>query len=88
MLLLPAGLHHLGLQLGQSLKGWQSIEEVNDLSWKNWSTGTWQEDCEVWLKRRMKSRHFFIRLNNQLKYSLFNQTNAKDIIEGKNVYYF
>ena len=88
LLVFPALLHHLGIPFGKALRGWQAVPQVEPISWGNWSDGTWQAGNEAWLKRKMQSRHFFVRLNNQLKYSLFNELNAKDVVKGKNGYYF
>lgn len=88
VLLAPMLLHWFGLQFGASLRGWQAPPKKITLTGENWMDGTWQENQEGQIKSRFKSRHFLIRLNNQLKYSLFGHINAKDVIQGKKEYLF
>lgn len=70
------------------LKGYQAPPEKVDFSTANWWAGNWQEYIELYAKDQLQARHFLIRLNNQLKFSLFNQVNANGIERGKNDFYF
>ena len=70
------------------LKGWQPPPKEVDLQWSNIKQGKWQDQKEAAAKYFLQARHFLIRLNNQLKYSLFGKLNSKDVIQGKEGYLF
>ena len=88
LLLAPVVLQLFGTRIGKKLKGWQAPPKEVVLNSQNWLQGDWQKYQEGQAKSKFKGRPFFVRLNNQLKYSFFHQTNAKDVIEGKNGYFF
>lgn len=84
----PLLLQLTGMRLGRPLKGWQPPPTQDSLSWESWVEGRWQEDVEEQARRRLNARPFLVRLNNQLKYSLFGQLNSRNVILGKDGYFF
>ena len=70
------------------LKGYQPKAKEVDFSRESIKNGSYQNYVEAYAKDHLQSKHFFIRLNNQLKYSLFDHLNAYDVERGKNDYYF
>lgn len=72
----------------KKLKGYQAPPKKVDLSTKTWFDGSWQKYLEAYSKDQLQARHFLIRLNNQLKYSLFDELNANAVERGGNDFYF
>ncbi|MEL6656279.1 MAG: hypothetical protein AAFP77_04120 [Bacteroidota bacterium] len=70
------------------LKGYQVKARKVDFNRKHVLDGQWQNYAEAYTKDNLQTRHFLIRLNNQLKYSLFDHLNAKNVERGKNDFYF
>lgn len=70
------------------LKGYQPKAQAVELDRETIRDGTYQNYVEAYAKDNLQSKHFFIRLNNQLKYSLFDHLNANDVERGKNDFYF
>lgn len=70
------------------LKGYQPKAKTVELNGANIKNGSWQNYVELYTKDQLQTKHFFIRLNNQLKYSLFDHLNANDVERGKNDFYF
>ena len=44
----------------------------------------WQEDYNRYINDNFGFRSWFVRLNNQLKFSIFNTTKAPGVVIGKN----
>ncbi len=72
----------------EKLKGYHAPPDKVPLGIQTWFDGSWQQYTEAISKDKLQARHFLIRINNQLKYSLFEALNANDVIRGKNDYYF
>jgi hypothetical protein len=53
-----------------------------------WFNGDYQKTTESFLNDDFGFRNFLVRLNNQLRFSFFKQTNAKGVIIGKNNYLY
>jgi len=53
------------------------------LSRAHWFNGTYAQTKEKYLNDNLGFHNFFVRLNNQLYYSLFKKANAKDVVVGK-----
>ena len=64
------------------------IVERPALNWNNWIKGSYQQQADEYLKANYGCQPFFIRLNNQIQYSLFNKIKAKNVIEGKEGYLY
>lgn len=77
-----------GTRLGQPLKGWQAPPSQDSLQWASWVSGHWQQNQDEQARYRLQSRPFFARLNNQLKYSLFGMLNTRQVLSGKNGYFY
>ena len=54
----------------------------------SWLDGTYQIKQQAFLNESFGFRNVFIRINNQLKYNLYNQINAKNVIVGKDNYLY
>lgn len=54
----------------------------------HWLGGTYQTKQQTYLNENVGLRSFFVRLHNQLRYSLYQQTNAKGVVIGKEAYLY
>ncbi|MDP4268221.1 MAG: hypothetical protein Q8880_12400, partial [Bacteroidota bacterium] len=72
----------------KSLKGAVVLSENVKLSFKGWFSGDYQKKKEKYLNDNFGFRSDFVRINNQIKYSLFRQVNANGLIIGKNNYLY
>ena len=70
------------------LKGAISEPENSYFSFSDWFSGTYQEREETYLNETFGFRSFFIRMNNQLAFSLFNKAKANGVVVGKENYLF
>lgn len=55
---------------------------------KEWFSGIYQEHKEKYLNETFGFRSLFIRVNNQIAFTLFNKAKANGVIIGKNNYLF
>jgi hypothetical protein len=62
-------------------------EDVS-LSFEKWFSGEYQTKKETYLNATFGFRELFIRLNNQIAFSLFNKANVQDVVIGKNNYLY
>lgn len=58
--------------------------DFREFTWKSWLNGSFQEDYDKRLEQHIGLRNTFVRINNQLSYSIFNQANAEGVIIGRN----
>lgn len=72
----------------KSLKGYFTIKEEPDFLLKTWFTGDYQIKYEEYLEQNIGFRTFFVRLNNQISYSLFTKAKAEGVIIGKDNYLY
>ena len=70
------------------LKGAIVKVEKPEISAMNWFSESYQVKIEKYLNQNFGFRNFFVRLNNQLKYSFFTKAQAKGVIVGKENYLF
>lgn len=71
------------------LKGAITLTPDTSLSWEGWiSGGGYQQQKEKYLNEAFGLRNFFIRLNNQLAFNLFNKALANGVIIGKQNYLY
>ena len=61
-----------------------SKPDFGEFTWKTWLDGSFQEDYDKRLEQHIGLRNTFVRINNQLSYSIFNQANAEGVIVGRN----
>ncbi len=59
-----------------------------EFSLKSYLSGVYQKDKEKYINNHFRGRTLLIKLHNQIDYSLFNKLNARDIIEGKDGYFY
>ncbi len=70
------------------LKGAITEPVKNYFSVNEWFSGNYQEQKEKYLNETFGFRSFFIRVNNQISFSLFNKARANGVIVGKKNYLF
>ena len=71
-----------------SLKG--DVKSPNNVEFNldNWIEGTYQQKKEEHLNEVFGFRSVFVRLNNQIVYSLFSKAKANGVIVGKENYLY
>lgn len=70
------------------LKGAIVQPEKKYINAKDWFSGDYQLQEEKYLNETFGFRNLFIRINNQIAFSLFNKAKANGVIIGKNNYLF
>lgn len=87
-----SGLHLLQSKYhfvkGGELKGDIRQPENPHFSFKNWFSGEFQKTEEEFLNTSFGFRYLYVRVNNQIAYSLFNVVKANGVIIGKDNYLF
>ena len=64
----------------------KSVERPN-INFSSWFSEDFQSQAEKYLNQIFGFRNWFVRLNNQVNYSLFNIAQAKGVIVGKRIIY-
>ena len=72
----------------EPLKGAITIPEKNYINIKEWFSGDYQLKKEKYLNESFGFRNLFIRINNQIAFSLFNVAKANGVIIGKKNYLY
>jgi SGNH hydrolase-like domain, acetyltransferase AlgX len=88
LMLVPLAQQLSGIVKEKSLKGAISESPKPVFSAEKWFEGSYQQESETYLNEKFGFRNYFIRLNNQLAYSLYNKAKANGVIIGKNGYLF
>ncbi len=70
------------------LSGAITLPENNYINTKDWFSGEYQIKKEEYLNETFGFRNFFLRLNNQIIFSLFNKARANGVVVGKENYLF
>lgn len=73
------------------LNGYQAPKAMPELTLKNWSgskSGAFQRKVETGLVEHLRLRPALVRVNNQMKFSLFDLVKAKYTVYGKDGYFF
>jgi hypothetical protein len=86
LLVLPELQQRLGFFPDYPLQGAFSHTEPPDfdsLRWDTWLHSEFQEDFNNRLESSIGFHDWLVRLNNQLKYSLFHEANAEGVIVGR-----
>ncbi|WP_081910661.1 alginate O-acetyltransferase AlgX-related protein [Hymenobacter sp. APR13] len=65
------------------LDGFFDENKHPDFAWEDLRNGTYQPRLEAYLEENLGFRSWFLRLHNQLVYSLFNQTTISTVVAGK-----
>ena len=75
----------------KALKGYYEGNHEIPLSFQSWfnqGDSSFQRSKQLILKDSLRLRPYLVRLNNQIKYNLFDRVNARNIYKGKNGYFF
>lgn len=72
----------------KELKGTVETTKKPKLNWNSWFEESYQSQFDNYLKDNIEVRSFFVRLNNQIDFSLFNKPNANKITIGKDNFLF
>jgi hypothetical protein len=88
VLILPVVQFTTGLIKVRPLQG--AINEVKDVQFiiSSWHDETYQKEKEKYLNQEFGFRNFFVRLNNQLYFSLFRIAKANSVVIGKENYLY
>ena len=70
------------------LSGDIKVPEKPAFSWETWMDGSYQTREENFFNESFGFRNTFVRIGNQIDYSLFGLMHAKDVIEGKEGYLY
>ena len=71
-----------------TLYGSFDIHKKSNLSIDNWLEGTYQKAFDQFYNQNFCLNSFYIKLNNQLFYSIFQESATKTIVAGKDNYLF
>jgi len=88
ILVLPYLQDELHLVELTPLHGALNSTEKCSFSIQKWISGEYQEKQEQYINENFGFRNLFIRINNQIAFSLFNKAKANGVIIGKNNYLF
>jgi hypothetical protein len=72
----------------QPLKGAIEFSENPSITLNGWFSGDYQTKQEKYLNESFGFRNFFIRINNQIAFDLFNEAKANGVIIGKDNYLY
>lgn len=84
----PMIQHITGFANVKSLKGAVLLAEPGTLSDTSWLNGSYQDQTDKFLNDQFGFRPSYVRLHNQIKYSLYNDVNANGVIIGKDWYMY
>lgn len=88
ILLFPMLNDNLNLFKIKALNGAFKTLSKPKLDYKTWWNGTFQDSYTEYKSQSIKFRPVFVRINNQLDFSLFKKTNATKLVIGKQNYLF
>ncbi len=57
--------------------------DIDSLNWESWVNATFQQDFNERIESSIGFHDWLVRLNNQIKYSVFSEANAEGVIVGK-----
>ena len=80
--------YKLDLLKSKPLKGAIVPLSMPGFNFPEWFNGSFQENTEKYLNENFGGRNSFVRLNNQILFSLFNKAKAKGVIVGKDEYLY
>ncbi len=72
----------------QFLSGASTKTGYEKIKLKTWFDAEYQQNTDQWVNENFGFRPLFVRLNNQLEYSLLKKINARNVYEGKDKYLF
>jgi len=88
VLILPAIQQITKIVVVGPLQGAVEHEKKPRLTWENWADENFQSSTEKYLNQQFGFRNWFVRLHNQVEYSLFKKSNAHSVIVGKKGYLY
>ena len=83
LMLLPALQQSLRLFGERPLDGDFVLAERPVLTRSSWNSMEYQQKFNSWLEQHIGFRNFFVRLQNQLDFSLYRKANAEGVVIGK-----
>lgn len=83
LLVLPTIEQFTSLFHVKPLNGDFVLVEKPSFSWTGWLSGIYQTKFDKYLEDHIGFRNFFVRLNNQVEFSLFRKANAEGVVVGK-----
>lgn len=87
VLFLPGMQRWMNIYSEPPLQGYVIKADSNpDFSWKNWWSGTFQQEKAAWLNENYGFRNTLLRLHNQTGYSWWNHAYTNWVIVGKENY--
>lgn len=88
LLMLPLVQHVTKIFRLQPLSGDFVLQPRPAFGWSQWMEGTFQINFDRYIEDHIGFRNFFVRLNNQIDFSLYDKANAEGVVVGKdNVLY-
>lgn len=88
LLFLPMLQHKFEFAFIKPLDGAVTKQEFEKITFGSWLSGEFQNKTDLYLKDHFGFRDDVIRLNNQLKFSLFKLAKANGVIVGKDNYLY
>lgn len=85
---IPLIQHLTGFANVKALKGAVVLAEPGTLNDSTWLYGSFQDQTDNFLNDQFGFRPSYVRLHNQIKYSLYNDVNANGVIIGKDWYMY
>jgi hypothetical protein len=88
LLSIPAIQMHTGLFHEKKLKGWFKEYKKPEFNIKDWLSGQFQEGYNNYFENNFGFRSWFVRIHNQISFSLSGETHAAGVIIGKDLYLY
>lgn len=86
-MLLPLGLSFLNIS-EKPLNGSFFNEPDVSFSWQSWFSGDYQEQKDKFLSHHFGLHNTYVKINNQIEFSLFKKPHAKFVVIGKENYLY
>lgn len=88
LIALPLAQQTIGFAYVKPLKGAVVTSEKQELTFDGWFSNSFQTKTEEHVNTNFGFRSSFVRLHNQLEFSLFGIVNAKNVLVGKDGYLY
>lgn len=85
---LPAIQHITKLFDEKPLSGAFELAEKPDFTWNRWFSGEFQKTTDQYTDDHYGFRNFFVRLGNQIDFSIFGKANSQGVVAGKKGYLY
>jgi len=87
-LFFPLIQQHTKIIKEKPLQGFFNIEDYPTLNWEKWSTGEYQKQFETASNDNVGFHDFFVELQSQLNYSIYNISKIQSVVVGKEGYLY